>query len=149
MNALEHHDWPGNIRELQNVIERGVIMTTGPVLSTQTTKDLIRWEATAVRLPESAEPMTSRRWLTQSVRTSPRHFGKPSGWWADRAERPHNLVCQGRHYSQKCSGSGFLASCQRSASAAGETIRMPEMCATVRPSAEESSGLRIVRAATT
>src|SRR5881396_1644391 len=27
--ALEQHDWPGNIRELQNVIERGVIMTTG------------------------------------------------------------------------------------------------------------------------
>jgi DNA-binding NtrC family response regulator len=27
------HDWPGNIRELQNVIDRGVIMKTGPVLS--------------------------------------------------------------------------------------------------------------------
>ena len=33
MEALKRHDWPGNIRELQNVIERGVIMTTGPVLS--------------------------------------------------------------------------------------------------------------------
>jgi formate hydrogenlyase transcriptional activator len=38
MTALEHHDWPGNIRELQNVIERGVIMTTGPVLSRRTTE---------------------------------------------------------------------------------------------------------------
>jgi transcriptional regulator with GAF, ATPase, and Fis domain len=27
MAALEYHGWPGNIRELQNVIERGVIMT--------------------------------------------------------------------------------------------------------------------------
>jgi transcriptional regulator with GAF, ATPase, and Fis domain len=30
--ALKQHDWPGNIRELQNVIERGVILTTGNVL---------------------------------------------------------------------------------------------------------------------
>ncbi|HLK18674.1 MAG TPA: sigma 54-interacting transcriptional regulator [Bryobacteraceae bacterium] len=33
IHVLEQHDWPGNIRELQNVIERGVIMTRGPVLS--------------------------------------------------------------------------------------------------------------------
>lgn len=26
LQALMHHDWPGNIRELENVIERGVIM---------------------------------------------------------------------------------------------------------------------------
>ena len=32
MEALEIHDWPGNIRELQNFIERAVIMTTGSVL---------------------------------------------------------------------------------------------------------------------
>jgi formate hydrogenlyase transcriptional activator len=30
--ALTNHDWPGNIRELQNFIERAVIMTTGTVL---------------------------------------------------------------------------------------------------------------------
>ena len=38
MAALEHYDWPGNIRELQNVIERGVIITTGSELSRQTTE---------------------------------------------------------------------------------------------------------------
>jgi formate hydrogenlyase transcriptional activator len=32
MEALEIHDWPGNIRELQNFIERAVIMTSGAVL---------------------------------------------------------------------------------------------------------------------
>jgi transcriptional regulator with GAF, ATPase, and Fis domain len=36
MEALKRHDWPGNIRELQNVIERAVIMTKGPVLEVQT-----------------------------------------------------------------------------------------------------------------
>lgn len=32
MQALMRYDWPGNIRELQNVIERSVILSTGPVL---------------------------------------------------------------------------------------------------------------------
>jgi len=32
MNALAHYPWPGNIRELQNVIERAVILSKGPVL---------------------------------------------------------------------------------------------------------------------
>jgi formate hydrogenlyase transcriptional activator len=36
IEALKRQDWPGNIRELQNVIERAVIMTTGPVLSSPT-----------------------------------------------------------------------------------------------------------------
>jgi len=36
MKTLERHDWPGNIRELQNVIERAVILTTGRVLDLPT-----------------------------------------------------------------------------------------------------------------
>src|SRR3989442_2486421 len=32
MDALSRYHWPGNIRELQNVIERAVIISTGPVL---------------------------------------------------------------------------------------------------------------------
>jgi formate hydrogenlyase transcriptional activator len=32
MDALCRYDWPGNIRELQNVLERAVILSTGPVL---------------------------------------------------------------------------------------------------------------------
>jgi formate hydrogenlyase transcriptional activator len=32
MEALKGHHWPGNIRELQNYIERSVIMTSGAVL---------------------------------------------------------------------------------------------------------------------
>jgi formate hydrogenlyase transcriptional activator len=32
MDSLRRYHWPGNIRELQNVIERAVIISTGPVL---------------------------------------------------------------------------------------------------------------------
>ncbi len=32
MDLLSRYDWPGNIRELQNVIERAVVLSRGPVL---------------------------------------------------------------------------------------------------------------------
>ena len=31
--ALQHYDWPGNIRELRNVVERAMIVATGPTLT--------------------------------------------------------------------------------------------------------------------
>ncbi len=37
MDALSRYHWPGNIRELQNVIERAVIISSGPVLSVDVT----------------------------------------------------------------------------------------------------------------
>jgi formate hydrogenlyase transcriptional activator len=45
MMALGRYDWPGNIRELQNVIERGVVRTTGRVLSHHTTACLAAADA--------------------------------------------------------------------------------------------------------
>ena len=33
MNALLRYPWPGNIRELQNLIERAVILSAGPILN--------------------------------------------------------------------------------------------------------------------
>jgi DNA-binding NtrC family response regulator len=32
LEALTAYDWPGNIRELQNVVERSVILSNGPEL---------------------------------------------------------------------------------------------------------------------
>ncbi len=33
MEMLVNYDWPGNIREMQNIIERGVVLSSGPVLT--------------------------------------------------------------------------------------------------------------------
>ena len=32
MDALSHYPWPGNIRELQNLMERAALLSTGPSL---------------------------------------------------------------------------------------------------------------------
>jgi formate hydrogenlyase transcriptional activator len=32
MDALSHYSWPGNIRELQNLMERAALLSTGPSL---------------------------------------------------------------------------------------------------------------------
>ena len=42
VNHLMRREWPGNIRELENVIERGVIMATGDILQVE---DLMPTEA--------------------------------------------------------------------------------------------------------
>jgi DNA-binding NtrC family response regulator len=33
LELLQSYDWPGNIRELQNVVERSVILSSGDVFS--------------------------------------------------------------------------------------------------------------------
>lgn len=58
VEALTAYDWPGNIRELQNMIERSVILSFGRVLE--------------VRLPEAAKPgpqleQSGRHRITESV----------------------------------------------------------------------------------
>jgi formate hydrogenlyase transcriptional activator len=49
MEVLKRHDWPGNIRELQNVIERAVVLSPGTVLRLGLTelKQMTRQEPTA------------------------------------------------------------------------------------------------------
>jgi DNA-binding NtrC family response regulator len=60
LEALERHIWPGNIRELQNSIERAVLLSDGPLLTAQDLKlpvDSVPQEDCAeppgVRLPAS------------------------------------------------------------------------------------------------
>jgi formate hydrogenlyase transcriptional activator len=65
MMALGRYDWPGNIRELQNVIERGVIRTTGRVLNRHTTGCLPATHAQ----PSCCSVVSSRAAEPVSIRT--------------------------------------------------------------------------------
>jgi len=57
MSTLMRYPWPGNIRELQNVIERAVILTTGPILQVQIDE---------LRVPENLPAIPSSEPLLQA-----------------------------------------------------------------------------------
>jgi len=86
ITALEDYDWPGNIRELQNVIERGVIMTAGPVLSRRTTEHLkpglaSRGPRHAVSQPVNIKTLADaeRAHITATLRETNWVIGGPRG----------------------------------------------------------------------
>jgi formate hydrogenlyase transcriptional activator len=50
--ALTRHQWPGTVRELQNVIERAVILSSGPVLE-------LAWETRGPQRPAPSTPASA------------------------------------------------------------------------------------------
>jgi PAS domain S-box-containing protein len=72
MTALCEYHWPGNIRELQNVIERAVIVSTGSVLNVSTgdLKPRIHTSSGQEKNGEAqiADPRSARRGLDESER---------------------------------------------------------------------------------
>jgi transcriptional regulator with GAF, ATPase, and Fis domain len=82
MENLRRYDWPGNIRELQNLIERAVIMTTGPVLNQRATELITRDIRSApVRTLVDAERahiiamLAETRWLVGGPRGAAAQLG--------------------------------------------------------------------------
>jgi formate hydrogenlyase transcriptional activator len=71
MQALIRYHWPGNIRELQNVIERAVIISRGPVLSvalTELTPDVTSSPVPVVTSARSASHESLREMLEETAR---------------------------------------------------------------------------------
>jgi formate hydrogenlyase transcriptional activator len=60
MEMLCAHDWPGNIRELQNFIERAVVMTEGAVLRAPLMEVKPRHSGTQSSMPSSATNKTGQ-----------------------------------------------------------------------------------------
>src|SRR5262249_31124322 len=58
LRALEEYDWPGNLRELRNVLERAVALCAGPDIQLLDLPEGIRSAATAAS-PASAEVTAS------------------------------------------------------------------------------------------
>jgi formate hydrogenlyase transcriptional activator len=52
MDALQHHAWPGNIRELENVVERAMIASTGNVLQLD---EPLRFNRTVTARPSESD----------------------------------------------------------------------------------------------
>ena len=60
MTILQAHNWPGNIRELENVIERGVILAQGDVLTPNDLPSVLTRTAAA---PEPGQTLPLRKAL--------------------------------------------------------------------------------------
>jgi DNA-binding NtrC family response regulator len=75
LDLLQTYDWPGNIRELQNVIERSVILNSGEVfgvdeswLSKQPARQ--RPQVAASPAPSEGEPRTERQFIEAALAAS-------------------------------------------------------------------------------
>ena len=68
MTALTRYDWPGNIRELQNLIERAMILTRGPVLRVPL-DDLKSARASPAGERSAPDPARKRSGSTSSPRS--------------------------------------------------------------------------------
>jgi formate hydrogenlyase transcriptional activator len=75
MVALAHYSWPGNIRELQNVIERSVILSNGPVLNGSLSNFTYASKASAPVTLEEAQ----RSHILQMLQQSEGVVGGPNG----------------------------------------------------------------------
>jgi transcriptional regulator with GAF, ATPase, and Fis domain len=70
LESLKHYHWPGNIRELENVIERAVVMCDGECV---TLRDLPDEILTAVRRPQ-AQPQRRAVSMASSNSPSPQSY---------------------------------------------------------------------------
>jgi len=80
LDLLQSYDWPGNIRELQNVIERSVILSTGDVFSVDElwlSKGTSRPASRAVASPAAIVGARSEREIIEAALAESR--GRVSG----------------------------------------------------------------------
>jgi DNA-binding NtrC family response regulator len=77
MRALTRWDWPGNIRELENFIERAVILTRGPLLRAPLSELEMVVETSAVR--DSSLESTEREHILRVLRETKGKIGGSDG----------------------------------------------------------------------
>jgi len=78
MNVLAHYHWPGNIRELQNLVERAVILSSGPVLKVPLQDLQPQPAAAALRRIETLET-AERRHILEALDASDWVISGPKG----------------------------------------------------------------------
>jgi formate hydrogenlyase transcriptional activator len=105
IEALIGYDWPGNIRELQNVIERSVIMSKGPefqVLLPQFTPQSNSIPAAAAPLyvrPSNVSQAVERSCILDALKEANGHVGGASGAAARLGLKRTTLQSRMRKYN--------------------------------------------------
>jgi transcriptional regulator with GAF, ATPase, and Fis domain len=95
LDLLQKYDWPGNIRELQNVIERSVILNSGDVFGVDASwlsKQPARQRAqVASPAPSEGEPRTEREFIEAALAASRGRVAGRSGAAARLGVPPSTL----------------------------------------------------------
>jgi len=78
LEALTRYDWPGNIRELQNVLERAVILTHGASLHVEMS-DLIANAEPLYRRNSEASQASERERIIKALEEANGQVGGPDG----------------------------------------------------------------------
>ena len=102
LNALRTHSWPGNIRELENLIERAFVLETSPYLTLASMPDFLR--------PARATPSHPGSTAAIDFHNEKEHFEREfivsrSGVSAAASTRPsrtpafRRILCSGRSAS--------------------------------------------------
>ncbi len=80
LDALTNYHWPGNIRELQNVLERSVILTNGAVLQVPMTELIGKAAPVPLNGKSSAEPHNAERaGILKALEEARGQVGGPDG----------------------------------------------------------------------
>ena len=97
LHLLQSYEWPGNIRELQNVIERSIVLSSGDVfslddlwLSKEASRQLSRVEASP-RLNLDAETRSEREIIEAALAESKGRVSGPAGAAAKLGIPPSTL----------------------------------------------------------
>jgi formate hydrogenlyase transcriptional activator len=69
MDALSHYPWPGNIRELQNLMERAALLSSGPSLKVPLA-EILEGSDLGVRDDGNVLKQTEREQIVRALRES-------------------------------------------------------------------------------
>ena len=105
LDALEAHPWPGNIRELANVIERIVLLANGTVISRAEAERFLPVATVPSPVQASMQPMPELM-----ARTSPHIAGAHPLVREYRAAHSHSATS----CAQRCSSTAETSRARRS-----------------------------------
>ena len=97
VEALAAYDWPGNIRELENVLERAVVLADGPAVTLEDLPAELRQGGRRGLRPRLPAPTRSRSGRSRSSGTSPARSSTTAGRGADAGPGPPRAGRSGSH----------------------------------------------------